>query len=36
MTLHVPLATRVLSNGLTVVVSENPAAPVFGLCVLYR
>ncbi len=36
MTFHVPLETRVLSNGLTVVVSENPAAPVFGLCVLYR
>ena len=36
MTLHVPLATRVLSNGLTVVVSENRSAPVFGLCVLYR
>ena len=36
MTLHVPLETRVLPNGLAVVVSENPAAPVFGLCVLYR
>ena len=36
MTLHVPLETRVLANGLTVVVSENRSAPVFGLCVLYR
>ena len=36
MTVHVPLASRVLPNGLTVVVSENPSAPVFGLCVLYR
>jgi predicted Zn-dependent peptidase len=36
MTLHVPLETRVLANGLTVVVSEDRGAPVFGLCVLYR
>jgi len=36
MTFHVPLETRVLPNGLTVVVSENASAPVFGLCVLYR
>jgi predicted Zn-dependent peptidase len=36
MTLHLPLETRVLANGLTVVVSEDPGAPVFGLCVLYR
>ncbi len=36
MTLHVPLETRALPNGLTVVVSENRGAPVFGLCVLYR
>ena len=36
MTLHVPLVTRALSNSLTVVVSENRSAPVFGLCVLYR
>ncbi len=36
MTLHVPVATRALPNGLTVVVSEDRSAPVFGLCVLYR
>ncbi|MFN7990454.1 MAG: pitrilysin family protein [Thermoanaerobaculia bacterium] len=36
MTLHVPVETRALANGLTVVVSENRSAPVFGLCVLYR
>jgi zinc protease len=36
MTLHVPIETRALANGLTVVVSENRSAPVFGLCVLYR
>lgn len=36
MTLHLPVATRALPNGLTVVVSENRSAPVFGLCVLYR
>ncbi len=36
MTLHVPIRTRALANGLTVVVSENRSAPVFGLCVLYR
>ena len=34
--MHVPLRTHVLPNGLAVVVSENPGAPVFGLCVLYR
>jgi zinc protease len=34
--LQLPLCTRVLSNGLTVVVSENHEMPVFGLCVLYR
>ena len=36
MTLHVPVETRALPNGLVVVVSENRSAPVFGLCVLYR
>ena len=36
MTLHLPVATRALPNGLTVVVSEDRSAPVFGLCVLYR
>ena len=36
MTLHVPIRARALANGLTVVVSENRSAPVFGLCVLYR
>ncbi len=36
MTLHVPLETRALADGLTVVVSKNPGAAVIGLCVLYR
>jgi predicted Zn-dependent peptidase len=36
MTLHLPVATRALPNGLTVVVSEDRSAPVFGLCVCYR
>jgi len=31
-----PVKTRVLSNGLTVVVSEQPGSPVVGLTVLYR
>lgn len=36
MTLRIPIESLVLPNGLTVVVSENRSAPVFGLCVLYR
>ena len=36
MKLQLPLCARVLSNGLTVVVSENHEMPVFGLCVAYR
>src|SRR4051812_37830035 len=31
----VPIALKKLSNGLTVVVSENHSAPVVGVCVTY-
>src|SRR5215469_9330496 len=31
----VPVAVKKLSNGLTVVVSEDHSAPTFGLCVSY-
>jgi zinc protease len=34
--MSLPVKTRVLSNGLTVVVSEQPGSPVVGLTVLYR
>ncbi|HQR46644.1 MAG TPA: pitrilysin family protein [Thermoanaerobaculia bacterium] len=34
--MNLPVQTRVLSNGLTVVVSEQPGSPVVGLTVLYR
>ena len=34
--MSLPVKTRVLSNGLTVVVSEQPDSPVVGLTVLYR
>ncbi len=34
--MNLPVKTRVLSNGLTVVVSEQPGSPVVGLTVLYR
>ena len=34
--MSLPVKTRVLPNGLTVVVSEQPGSPVVGLTVLYR
>src|SRR5438105_4802892 len=34
--LQIPLQTRVLGNGLTVVVAEGHDSNVAGLCVLYR
>jgi len=34
--MSLPVKTRVLANGLTVVVSEQPGSPVVGLTVLYR
>lgn len=33
---HVPTSVKKLSNGLTVVVSEDRTSPTFGLCVVYR
>ncbi len=33
---QLPVATKTLSNGLTVVVSEDHSAPTFGLCMAYR
>ena len=33
---HIPTAVKTLPNGLTVVVSEDHAAPVFGLAIAYR
>jgi zinc protease len=33
---RLPIATKTLANGLTVVVSEEHAAPTFGVCIVYR
>jgi predicted Zn-dependent peptidase len=33
---QLPVATKTLANGLTVVVSEDHSAPTFGLCIAYR
>jgi predicted Zn-dependent peptidase len=33
---RIPTAVKTLSNGLTVVVSEDHSAPTFGLCIAYR
>ena len=33
---NVPIATRTLSNGLVVVVSEDHSSPTVGICVIYR
>ncbi|MFI5180713.1 MAG: M16 family metallopeptidase [Thermoanaerobaculia bacterium] len=34
--MNLPMKTHVLSNGLTVIVSEQPGSPVVGMTVLYR
>jgi len=33
---QIPVATKTLPNGLTVVVSEDHSAPTFGICVVYK